>query len=224
MKVLRLVWLGVAVFVIGAGVTIGPADAQQQKQKQKGQFGGLGGGPLLTAEAVEKLKLSADQKEKYAKIEDDYKDKAKAGGEKIREAFQSKDKDKIKDALTGLKTDREKLRGDYLAKVEALLNDDQKKTFADVKNDRGGLGGLLPGGGIPGLGGKTGPQVGGQFIPSDAQEKLKLSDEQKKKIESLQKELESKIMGVLTDEQKKQFEELKKGATQGQRPSTKKDI
>jgi hypothetical protein len=56
------------------------------------------------------------------------------------------------------------------------------------------------------------PQVGGQVIPPAAQQKLQLTDEQKKKIDELQKEAEAKITGVLTDEQKKQYEAMKKPA------------
>jgi hypothetical protein len=53
-------------------------------------------------------------------------------------------------------------------------------------------------------------QVGGQVIPPAAQQKLQLTDEQKKKIDDLQKEAEAKILAVLTDEQKKQYEQMKK--------------
>lgn len=66
--------------------------------------------------------------------------------------------------------------------------------------------------------GGGGARVGGQVIPPGAQEALKLSEEQKKKVEDLQTELEKKILGVLTEEQKKQFEELKKGGAGAQPP------
>ena len=59
---------------------------------------GRAGGPLLTPEAVDKLKLSAEQKEKYAKVDEEYKDKQKAAGEKLREAIQSQDRTKIQEA------------------------------------------------------------------------------------------------------------------------------
>lgn len=55
-------------------------------------------------------------------------------------------------------------------------------------------------------------QVGGQVIPPAAQQKLQLTEEQKKKIDELQKEAEAKILAVLTDEQKKQYEQMKKPA------------
>src|SRR5262249_37315319 len=75
---------------------------------------------------------------------------------------------------------------------------------------------VRPGAPVPGGGPNVAPawvplqQVGGQVIPPAAQQKLKLTDEQKKKIDELQKEVEAKILGVLTEEQKKQYEQLKK--------------
>jgi Spy/CpxP family protein refolding chaperone len=208
MRVLRLLSLGTAVAVLAFAFS--PAGvAQDEKRPQKGQFQGFGrGGGLLSTDAVAKLNLTAEQKEKYTKIEDEFKDKQKAAGEKAREAFQSKDRDKIQEALQAMRADSEKLRTDYLAKVEGLLTADQKKTFDEVKKEqpRGGFG--RPGQG----GGFGGGRVGGQVIPPAAQESLKLSEEQKRKVEALQKELEGKILGVLTEEQKKQYEELKKGA------------
>src|SRR5438105_15862742 len=87
------------------------ADEQQQQKRfqlQKGQFPGFGGGGLLSAEAVEKLKLTAEQKEKYTKLEEEFKEKQKANGEKIREALQSKDKDKVKEAFQNVRGDAEK--------------------------------------------------------------------------------------------------------------------
>lgn len=221
MKVCKLVALSAAfLFVLALEPASAADDARPQQKKgqaqkgqrgqaQKGQFQlqnfqlpGRTGGSLLTAEAVEKLKLSADQKEKYTKIDDEYKDKAKANGEKLREAFQSKDKDKIADALQSLRTDGEKLRTDYLAKVEGLLSADQKKTFEEVKAQRPGIGGFGRGG------------TPGQALSTGLQERLKLSEEQKKKVEELQKELDSKINSILTEEQRKQLDEIKKGAGQ----------
>ena len=164
---------------------------------------GRAGGPLLTPEAVDKLKLSAEQKEKYAKIDEEYKDKQKAAGEKLKEAIQGQDRAKILEAYQNQRTEAEKLRNDSLKKVEALLGDEQKKTFEEVKKEQPKPAIRLPGA-APG---------GGQVLPPVIQERLKLSDEQKKKVDDLQKELEAKILGVLTEEQRKQYDELKKQST-----------
>jgi len=235
MKACKFVALSAALtFVLALEPASAADDAQQQQKKgqfqkgqkgekgqfQKGQFQaqnfqlpGRSGGSLLSAEALEKLKLSAEQKEKYTKFDEEYKDKAKANGEKIREAFQSKDKDKIAEAMQSLRTEGQKLREDYLAKVEGFLNSDQKKTFDEVKAQRpGGFGGFGGRGGAP-----------GQVLSPGLQDRLKLSDEQKKKVEDLQKDLDNKINGILNDEQRKQLDEIKKGGGQPPRrpnPST----
>src|SRR5262249_4229282 len=204
MKTLRMFALGAALFAVAAYGSTGTAQDAQPKQKGQFQQGFGRAGALLSTDALDKLKLSADQKEKYEKIAAEFADKAKANGEKMREAFQSQDKDKIREALQGLRTDGEKLRTDALAKVESLLTADQKKIFDDVKNQRGGFGG--PGGAFGGRGGAP-----GQVLSPGLQERLGLSAGQKKKIEDLQKEIDNKVNSILTDDQRKQLEELKKG-------------
>ena len=64
-----------------------------------------------------------------------------------------------------------------------------------------------PGAAAPAGGGAAGI---GQVLPAQLQERLQLTDEQKKKIADLQKELETKILNVLTDEQRQKVENLKK--------------
>jgi hypothetical protein len=226
MKVCKLVALSAALLFVLTFEPVSAADDAKPEQKkgqfqkgakgakgqaQKGQFqlqnfqlpGRPGGGSLLSADAIEKLKLSAEQKEKYTKIDDEYKDKAKANGEKVREALKGADKDKIAEAFQNSRTEGQKLREDYLAKVEGLLSADQKKTFEEVKAQRPGFGGFGGRGGAP-----------GQVLSSGVQERLKLSEEQKKKVEELQKELDSKINSILTEEQRKQYDEIKKGGGQ----------
>jgi Spy/CpxP family protein refolding chaperone len=71
----------------------------------------------------------------------------------------------------------------------------------------GGRGG--PGGGGPG--GFGGPPQPGQVLPPFLQERLNLTDEQKKQLEELQKEVDSKLGKILTDDQKKQLKEMPQG-------------
>src|SRR5438132_11054143 len=98
------------------------------------------------------------------------------------------------------------MRTDCLGKVEGLLMDDQKKTFEEVKKQPARTG--LPGGDfrIPGVTGRNPPPVG-DVLSKPAQEKLKLTDDQKKKLEELQKDVDAKLKSILSDEQKKQLEE-----------------
>lgn len=79
---------------------------------------------------------------------------------------------------------------------------------------RGGPGG--PGGfGPGGPGGFGAPPQPGQVMPPFLQERLKLTDEQKKQLEELQKEVDTKLAKILTDEQKKQLKDMPPGPGRG---------
>jgi Spy/CpxP family protein refolding chaperone len=210
MNVSRLFVMGAAVvLILAVGSVAAAADdngirLQSLVQEAQVQVRPLGaGGVLLAPTAIEKLKFTAEQKEKFAKIEAEFKEKQKAASEKFQEAYKSGDRAKIKEASEKFRTDSEALRNESLGKVAAMLTDEQKKTFEEVKKEQ-------PRFNVVPLPGRPVPQPAGQVLPPAIQEKLKLTDEQKKKIEELQKELESKIIGVLTEEQKKQYDELKK--------------
>jgi hypothetical protein len=150
---------------------------------------------LLWPDAVAKLKLSAEQKDKVEAIQKEYLTKQKESSKALQAfekvAGEAKDPDVQAKALKEAWLDRFKLRNQYLGKVEALLNDEQKKTFAEVKNL---------------------PVIGAHFLPPQIQGELKLTEEQKDKIAKLQQELKQKINGVLTEEQRKHLRELKKKA------------
>ena len=55
----------------------------------------------------------------------------------------------------------------------------------------------------------------GTVLSPRMQENLKLTDEQKKKIEELQKEVDARIQKILTEEQNKQLKDLKDNAGRG---------
>jgi len=87
-------------------------------------------------------------------------------------------------------------------------------------NSSGWYGARGPGAGIGGSGrGPVGPGgIGappGTILSSRAQENLKLTDEQKKKVEELQKQVDAKIQNLLTEEQNKQLKALKDNAGRG---------
>jgi Spy/CpxP family protein refolding chaperone len=204
MQVLRFVLVGTIVMLASALPAIAQRVQVQPKLIQR-----QGDSPLLTADAIEKLKFSTEQKDKYTKIETDYKDKAKASQEQLRDDLKAAigDRAKLKEIYDKMQSAGKKIREDHLAKVEPILTVDQKKVFEQVKQDQArpqpNPGGIriqpIGGGGV------------GQVLPPAVQQRLNLSDEQKKQIEAIQKEVEAKILKVLTDDQKKQFEDLKKG-------------
>ncbi len=65
-----------------------------------------------------------------------------------------------------------------------------------------------PGGGF-GPGGFGAPPQPGQVLGQNIQDQLKLTSEQKKQLEELQKDVEGRLGKILTDEQKKQLKEIR---------------
>jgi outer membrane protein assembly factor BamB len=93
---------------------------------------------------------------------------------------------------------------------------DQEAKSQPGAGGRGGRGG--PGGGGPGgPGGFGGPAQPGQILAPPLQERLKLTDEQKKQLQELQKEVDGKLAKILTDEQQKQLKEMPQGFGPGGR-------
>jgi outer membrane protein assembly factor BamB len=86
----------------------------------------------------------------------------------------------------------------------------------------GGPGGF-PGGGFPGgRGGRGpgafgGPPQPGQVLPASLQQTLKLTAEQKKQVEELQKEADAGLDKILTEGQRKQLKEMRAGFGPGGR-------
>jgi Spy/CpxP family protein refolding chaperone len=72
----------------------------------------------------------------------------------------------------------------------------------------GGPGGPSGGPGGGGPGGPGGPPQPGQVMPPFLQDSLKLTADQKKQIEELQKDVDGKLAKILTDDQKKQLKEM----------------
>ena len=84
-------------------------------------------------------------------------------------------------------TDAEKETGDKLAKV---LTADQKKQFEERPL---GFGEMPP---------------AGQLLSSAVQDRLKLTDEQKKQAAEVQKAADEKLAEILKDDQKKQLKQM----------------
>ena len=64
-------------------------------------------------------------------------------------------------------------------------------------------------GGKGGFGGGFAAPQPGQIMPAFIAEQLKLTDDQKKQVESLQKDVDEKLAKILTEDQQKQLKELK---------------
>lgn len=82
----------------------------------------------------------------------------------------------------------------------------------------GEFGGGRPGGGRAGAGGPgmfPGFAPPGEIMPGFLQGMLQLTDEQKKKLEELQKEADAKLAKILNDEQKKQVKDMRDAFRRG---------
>jgi len=93
------------------------------------------------------------------------------------------------------------------AELEAIAKDEAP---------RGG--GRGPGGGGRGPGGPGGPPEPGMILPPFIVDELKLTEDQKKKLDELQKETTEKLNKLLTDAQKKQLKEFAERGPGGEGP------
>jgi Spy/CpxP family protein refolding chaperone len=167
------------------------------------------------------LKLTDDQKEKIKEINDTLRNDLRQlsggspggrGGADPQAAKQ-----------------RESLQKEAQARIQKFLSDSQKAALKDLTGEPfalspegfgpgggpggGGPGG--PGGGRGGPGGFGAPSPPGQVMSSFVQDTLKLTPEQKQRMEQLQKEVDSQIDKILTEEQKAQFKEMQQAGGRG---------
>src|SRR5437763_9252935 len=120
-------------------------------------------------------------------------------------------KDEITDARLHRLFDRADADKDGVVTKEELL-----ALFAREAQAAGGPGGPdgrgpgRPGGpGGRGPGGFGGPPQPGQVLPGFLQDELKLTDEQKKQVAELQKDVDTRLEKILTAEQTRQLKEMR---------------
>src|SRR5262249_32803502 len=99
--------------------------------------------------------------------------------------------------------------------VEAQLEGKSKGFVPGMGFGPGGPGGLGGPGGRGGPGGFAGPPQPGQIMAPFLQDALRLTAEQKKQMEELQKEVDAKVAKILTDAQKKQMKDMQQGFGRG---------
>ena len=110
----------------------------------------------------------------------------------------------------------DELQKDVDGKLAKLFTDEQRSQLKEMPQGGrggGGPGGRGPGGGGPGAFGR--PAQPGQILPPPLQDSLKLTSEQKKELDQLQKEVDSRLAKLLTDEQNKQLKEMRDGFGRG---------
>ncbi len=103
---------------------------------------------------------------------------------------------------------RQELQKEAMSSAKKALNDDQKTTLAkDVLGEPFELTFQGFGGGAGGFGGGRGGQPG-KVLSTGAQDQLKLTDEQKKKLEDLQKQVDEGLSKILNADQQKQLKDM----------------
>ncbi len=169
------------------------------------QFGGGTPVPLLSEKEMGELKLSDKQKDQVSKVIKDFDAKQKEMAKEMQDLLGGGGRPD-REKMTKMREDRTKAREDAEGKLKSALDDDQKKKFDDLKKarpQRGGFGGA--GGGFGG--GRGGAFTPGQILPPGSKDRLELTDEQKKKVDDLEKKVKDALDKILTDDQKKKLEQ-----------------
>lgn len=152
-------------------------------------------GPLVPKDVLEKLKLTDDQKEKFAQVQKDYDERSKVILVKARAAFDKKDRK----GLEKQKRAAEKLKEEMTGKLKEILNEDQSRQLPPPKVPVSPAGGPLP----PLLS----PEVQEKLTPEQKARLEKLHQERDAKAAQLQQEFRMKAKELLTEEQKKKLAE-----------------
>jgi Spy/CpxP family protein refolding chaperone len=173
-----------------------------QIENQQAQVG------MFMKEDVQKaLKLTDDQKDKIDEINKELqKDLRDIGGG--RGGFGGFNPE--------AQTKRQELQKEAMASIRKVLKDDQKTALKDLTGEPFELQ-FNFGGGFGGFGG-GGRATPGKVLSTGAQDQLKLTAEQKKKLEDLQKEVDDTLAKILTDDQKKQLKDMQQGGGRGGPP------
>ena len=187
--------------------TLASGQDQQQKDKVQGKFGAFGGAGKLPADLADKLGLNADQKDKLAKFTQEYESKTKEAQAKMQKAMEdakaNKDFAAIRTVGQEVREVNTKAREAFDTQLAQVLNEDQKKKFEEIKKAQPAAG--------RGFGGFGGGGSAGQVLSQGVQDRLELTQEQKDKVASLQKEIDGKLGQILTPDQKKKLDDLKSG-------------
>jgi len=169
-------------------------------------------------EIATQLKLTDEQKEKITNVGKDLANDrreimgAGAGGNGGRGGFGRTQDPEVQKKL-------QEITKGALENAVKVLNDDQKKTYSELVGEHFDLpanlafGGGFGAGGAGGFGGFGGGFGGGgqagTVLSTNAQTQLKLTDDQKKELEVIQKEVDAKLEKMLTEDQRKQLKEMK---------------
>jgi Spy/CpxP family protein refolding chaperone len=187
---------------------------EQQKRLRQIENQQAGMGMFAKDDVRKALKLTEKQQEKIKDINDDLqkdmRELFQGGG--FRGGFDPETRKKI-----------QALQKKALDHAGKLLDDKQKATLKDLTGAPFELTMAFGPGGGGGPGGRGGFGPGGfgslarpgQVLAPFVQDSLKLTDDQKKKLKELQKQVDEKLDKILTDDQRKQLKEMQQGTRGG---------
>lgn len=177
-------WLIVAAFVAGATVWYGSSFAQE---RGRGAPGGAGGSAQELVERFLAFDKTKSGKVKEADVTDD----------RFLRVFTRADKNN--DGVV-TREEIEAFAKEAAAQAGAgFPGGERKGDFGKGKGGKGGEGGRFG----------FGPPQPGAVLPGFLRERLNLTDEQKKRVDDLQKDVESKLNAILTPEQRKTLTEMR---------------
>ena len=209
-----------------------PEQVKRLKQIENQQ---AGVGMFNRAEVVTALKLTDEQKEKITALNRDLAADRRelfgggGGGRPGGGGALRLDPEVLKKL--------ENLQKEAVANAVKALNDEQKSTYKELTGEPfelpggagalgfggfGGGGGFGQPGGGGGFGGFGGGGQPGTVLSANTQEQLKLTAEQKKELERIQKEVDAQLDKMLTPEQRTQLKEMR-DRQPGGRTRPKKD-
>lgn len=184
-----------------------------------GFAGGLNTSYLLRRPEVQKeLNITDEQKTKIEAITAEQREASRGifGGANLRDLTQEERQKK----MTEFREKSEKLNAEMQKKIDAVLNDEQRKRLKGIGIQQRGVYALSDAGVAKDLGLSSSQQEKIRAAYASQQEKSRAMSQDRRdgkidrakmseKYSELRKETEAAVLGVLTDAQKKKFEEMK---------------
>jgi len=188
-----------------AGV-LKPEQVKRMKQLEAQQ---AGLGVFTRADLAKPLNLTDEQKGKITKISTELtNDRRQLQGTGGRGVGRTQDPELQKKVAA--------LQSEALENATKVLNDDQSKAYKEMVGAHfdfpanlalgGGFGGGASAGGF---GGGFGGGQPGTVLSTVTQTTLKLTDEQKKELEQIQKDVDARLEKMLTEEQRTQLKQMR---------------